>query len=473
MRHTSSPTHSQHHTPRAVALVSREYPPFFGGGIGTYARFIVPALADAGVNVHVITQAHDRTQPRTEFQGPVTVHRVPVTVGRGGWTTAALRFAIGAAKIVDRLWATNAIDAVEYPECEAAGAVALLGGACTPNPRNNAATPPTIVQLHTPSEQLFALGSLSSRQIDPALAAYFILERHAITRAHAVLAPSTFIAHWAHQRYNLPDVPEVIHYAAQPQSDPLPPSPPHADPCVLYAGRLEPRKGVEPLCIAWNRVHEAHPNATLVLAGADTAGAPDGGSMRAYLNQILTPEARAQTRFLGRISPHALKEEAARADLCVIPSLWENFPNTCIEAMQNSRAVLASDNGGMREMFQGTIAGETCRAGDPHHLAHTMTAMLSEGKQHLAERGRVARAHITELCKPSRIAQQRIAHFQRVINTHRSAQTTAKAKSNTAANPLDFWRTTHAILAGTHTTDLPELPPQLAQWAGATRGAHA
>jgi len=448
--------------PLRVAIVSREYPPFYGGGIGTYARCIVPALVDAGVRVHVITQAYDRTQPRCEFGRGVTVHRVPAPVRMGGWTNTAIRFAEGAARKVDELWARGEIDIVEYPECEAAGSVAMLGICGTPAAPERGSRPPTIVQLHTPSEQLFALGSLSSRVFDASLSVYFDLERLAIEKADCVLAPSAFIANWAADRYDLPRVPDVIPYAAEPPEAPLPQPVQSDPPCVLYAGRLEPRKGVEPLCIAWNRVAAAHPNAQLVMAGADTSGAPDGGSMRAYLSEVLTPEAGRRVRFLGRISATVLREQAARSDLCVIPSLWENFPNTCIEAMSNGRAVLASDNGGMREMFEGTNAGQTFRAGDPDDLAARMIGMLAEGREQLHRRGTEGFEWITKICNPATIAALRIEHFRRVIGE-------ASCRKD-AGSGLGFWKRMERTLSGTRGEDLPALPAEIARWVGAERG---
>lgn len=445
--------------PLRVAIVSREYPPFFGGGIGTYARWIVPALTAAGVRVHVITEAHDRTQPRVEIDGLTTIHRVPVGIGRGGWTNAAARFSIQAGRVVSKLWRSGQVDIAEFAECEAGGLATLLL-------RGGSNHIPTIIQLHTPSEQLFVLRSLTSRRLDHSLTTYFQSERLAMTLADAILAPSQFIADWASAHYGFKNPPAVIPYATGPLPPP-PPSPPSNQPItVLYIGRIEPRKGVESLIRAWNGVINQFPNARLHLAGADTSGAPDGGSMRAYLLEQLDESARNRVVFLGRLGSEALGNEYARANLCVIPSLWENFPNTCIESMSHARAVLVGDQGGMREMIGTTQAGLTFKAGDEHDLQSTLISMLKQGHEHLTQRGRVGRARIEHLCDPERIATLRIEHYRSVINDSRPS---SSLRVSCAEQAKSAWVGFERTMANADTAiDLPKLTDQVEQWVHRT-----
>lgn len=444
-----------------IALVSREYPPFFGGGIGTYARWVVPALASAGVRVHVVTEAHDATHPRVELEGMVTVHRVPVSTGRGGWTSAAARFSINAGRVVANLTRRGAIDVAEFAECEAAGAATLLM-------RGAGRAIPTVVHLHTPSELLYELRSLSVRRLDASLGAYFEGERLAIRLADVVCAPSHFIARWAESHYSLSDTPTVIPYALGPVDAPPPPA---RQPVVLYAGRIEPRKGVESLILAWKHVIARHPGARLRLAGADTAGAPDGGSLKAYLLSLLDDTQRRTVQFLGRLRPEELAAEYAGASVCVVPSLWENFPNTCIEALTNARPVVVSDNGGMSEMFEGTDAGLVFRAGEPLALADALAGLLSEPAERLADRGRAGRARVLSVCDPARVARLRVEMYMRAIER---AATTGGQEGRTAG-VLSEWKRCEDLLRGrTDTLSMPVIDGPIARWielSGATGGA--
>jgi glycosyltransferase involved in cell wall biosynthesis len=438
-------------TPLSVAIVSREYPPFYGGGIGTYARWIVPALAAAGVRVHVITQAYDRTCPRLMTEGLVTTHRIQVGMGHGGWPNAAVRFSIRAARLIASLTRQGRIDVAEFAECEAAGIASLLF---------NSARPPTIVQLHTPSELLFELRSHTNQRLDVPHRFYFELERMAMNLADEILAPSHFIADWARAQYDFKRPPAVIPYA----TGHLPAPPPAADDeggrVVLYAGRIEPRKGVEPLILSMNRVMRDDESVRLRLAGADTSGSVEGGSMRAYLQTLLGAHASDRVEFLGRLNAAHLHEEYARASICVIPSLWENFPNTCIESMSHARAVIVSDNGGMREMVGDTDAGLIFKAGDPDDLCRALSKMLSESRERLDQRGTLARKRIEAMCHPNTIAQKRVQHYQEVIDRYRSSS----PAQNTSCT-LSEWRGIEESLSGDlRSFNTPTIPQALRHW---------
>jgi len=62
-------------------------------------------------------------------------------------------------------------------------------------------------------------------------------------------------------------------------------------------------------------------------------------------------------RLLEPMPRPELLERIARADVCILPSLLENYPNTCIEAMSAARVVLGSRHGGMAEMIEHGVSG--------------------------------------------------------------------------------------------------------------------
>jgi glycosyltransferase involved in cell wall biosynthesis len=47
----------------------------------------------------------------------------------------------------------------------------------------------------------------------------------------------------------------------------------------------------------------------------------------------------------------AIPTQLALVDMCVFPSIWENFPNVCLEAMAAGRGVIGSSSGGMSDML--------------------------------------------------------------------------------------------------------------------------
>lgn len=439
----------------SIALVSREYPPFYGGGIGTYARWIVPALTEQGVRVHVVTEAHDRVCPRVEHHGLVSVHRVPVTLGPGGWASAAMSFSVNAGRKIRELYERGVIDIAEFAECEAAGAATQLMNACSTHV-------PTVVHLHTPSEVLHALRSFSSKPVDAILASYFLSERLSILSADRVCAPSRFIADWAQGAYDLVETPCVIPYAVGPVVDAidLPESP-----SALYIGRIEPRKGIEVLIRAWECVLDYVPDATLRLAGGDTATASDGGSFHAYLVSLMSDRVRESVSFLGRLRSGSLDAEYARASVCVIPSLWENFPNTCIESMTRARPVVVSENGGMAEMVGATEAGEVVPVGESQPLAEAIVRTLQLPQSERTRRGLLGRQQILKMCDPKNVANQRVAMYLDTIRRAQQRGHHAEGTRMNARSRAKVWSLLRSMSVGD--LDLyapPVFKPAVAQW---------
>jgi glycosyltransferase involved in cell wall biosynthesis len=373
----------------------------------------------------------------------------------------AVRFAAAAGRKVAELARAGQIDLAEFAECEAAGAAYSLlrhiapGGADRRWP-----AVPTVVHLHTPSEVLLVLRSFCSGVLTPGFAGYVLAERAGILGADALCAPSAFIADWAQRHYHLPDTPTVIPYAM----DALPPQPPPAQKRrILYVGRIEPRKGVEPLVRAWVQIASAHPGWSLRLAGADTTTSAAGTSLRGHLFGLIPPELRGRIHFLGALRPELLAVEYAEASLCVVPSLWENYPSTCIEAMSHARAVLVSDEGGMREMIGDTAAGETFRSGDVADLARALSSMLNEGPDRLATRGRCGRGSIAALCDKASVASRRIAFYRSVI-----ARAAAGPRRVDPMWRLSIWRDLERVTRGVEpAVALPRLRPRITQWIGA------
>lgn len=436
-----------------IALVSREFPPVFGGGIGTAMAHTASALVAAGHTVHVVTMGGEGTSNPVDG---LFVHRVPESVQGADWWSSRADFAVRAARTVESLARESAIDVAEFPECEAPALVHCIAQT-TDGPRV-----PTVVQLHTPTEVLFALRSAAYDHPCPSLWNAIAAERACIGLADAVYAPSQCIAMWAAEWWNLAEAPPVVPYPHAPHL-PSPASIPSDAPrVVLYAGRLEPRKGVVPLALAWNTVAERHPDAVLMLAGADTSHAVTAGSVRRRMQELLTPRAARAVVFGGAVPPVELAALMDRASACVVPSLWENFPNVAIEAMIHARPLVVSDRGGMTEMLGGCGAGIVFRAGDPESLARALSTLLGESLDALTRRGIAGRQAIERLCDPIGTTSARISVYRAAI---------ARAGSRDSGSRAHWLYEAHRALHATlhdgepHTPrSIPDFGAEVSQW---------
>jgi glycosyltransferase involved in cell wall biosynthesis len=158
-------------------------------------------------------------------------------------------------------------------------------------------------------------------------------------------------------------------------------------PCVLFAGRLVPEKGIAVLLDAWRRVRTP---GTLVVVG----GGPLADAVRA------TPGAR----FLGPLARVELPVAYALAEATVVPSIptarfREPWALVCNEAMHQACPVIATT-------AVGAVAGGLVRdgetgivvpAGDPPALAAAIERLLADAglRARLGAAGREAVAGYT------------------------------------------------------------------------------
>lgn len=151
---------------------------------------------------------------------------------------------------------------------------------------------------------------------------------------------------------------------------------------ILFVGTLEPRKNVERLVRAFERVAPRHPEARLVLVGPEGWR---GGPLARLLDESGVRERIELTGFLPAAELRARYEEA---DVFAYPSLYEGFGLPVLEAMEAGTAVLTSNVSSIPE-----VAGDAAVLVDPRsvgEVASGLDRLLSDPslRRDLARRGR-------------------------------------------------------------------------------------
>jgi len=281
---------------------------------------------------------------------------------------------------------------------------------------------PLVLHLHSPD---FCI-TRANRQPRYRLPGYWVgrMERFCMLAAEGILSPSAFLAgEVAAEAPQLSGAIEVIPYPYAPL-----PSPETAldrgD--LVFFGRLEPRKGVMELVEACDHLWSRGRDFRLTLIGDDTPFGPRGVSVGEWLRWRYRRriESGLLTIHGTALAPEALWQRLERAWAVIVPSVWENYPNVCIEAMSLGKLVIASTSGGQAEMI-GTDgdSGILFSWEKPGDCASAIEQALSLSVEQVQTIGARARERITALTSFEAVLPQRLAHFERVIADRRPRRT--------------------------------------------------
>lgn len=131
---------------------------------------------------------------------------------------------------------------------------------------------------------------------------------------------------------------------------------------IMFAARNEWVKGGDVLLRAARTVHQAFPRAQFIFFGYHQSanGKPD------YVT------------FHPFIPKEDLFKHYQRATICVIPSRWDNSPNTVYEAMAAGKPVVATNVGGIPEIVVNRKTGLLVEPGNSEQLAQALIQLLSK-----------------------------------------------------------------------------------------------
>ncbi|MGP1273101.1 MAG: glycosyltransferase family 4 protein [Phycisphaerales bacterium] len=394
-------------------LVSREFPPKSGGGIGTYAASMVRGLIASGERVVVVT-SHAAARQDDDLGG-ATVIRLPLESDER-W--AGPHASIASAEM-HRLWRELGPHSVFsrqiaslMPELLDRFGVGVVEGCDTGAPlwhllEARAASSwadrvRVITHVHSPSAWIERL----NRRLEPGRWMHSLQRRECEqTRwSDGVITPSAGMARWAAAHWGVEA--DVIRYPLAGAPVSVEPEP-TARGDAVFVGRLEYRKGIDTLLRAWPRVETER---RLHLVGRDVLDYRTDEPIGAGLLERMPSAARSRVVAHGSLEPQRVAAMQRAAGVVVVPSPDDNFPWTCIEAMAAGRIVVAAAAGGAAEMIEDGRSGLLVPPGDEGALADAMTLALGMDEGERVEMGGRAERRIAELCDASAVIDARLAH---------------------------------------------------------------
>lgn len=387
-----------------LCLVTREFAPFRGWGAGTYASLAAQALAQAGHEVHVLTDDARCVREGPQLRSDVRFHLIDLStfpMNLRAYASELMRYSLGARHALESLHAAHPFDYIEFPD--------FLGEAyCTLRARRTMGTLAGAVigvRTHMTIRHIRAINR--DDWIEEERATCEHMEAWSLAHADILLAPCEAIARRIRERVATPL--RVVHLpipleaqraelGVQPRSE-------SAQPTIVFAGRYEWRKGPHVLLEAAQHLLRQGVDLRVRFIGEDTDTAPLRTSMRDWLTRRIDPAFADRFTFEPRASRPQLGALYASATVVCVPSVWENFPFACTEAMACGACVVGSDAGGMAEIIENDVSGLLFKGEHALDLADVLRRALHDAPL----RARLATAapqRIAAICDPARIARE-------------------------------------------------------------------
>lgn len=405
-----------------ICLISREYPPDTGwGGVGAYTYQSANALKKLGHDVEVISLTAESVNTSTPNKTRLTSNGI--TIHRVEWEEAmeelnlllisaesshlVLKSGIAIWKKFIELHGQNPFDVVEAPEHLAQGFFQSI-----------TKVSPLVLTLHTPHSKFVAE---NFHNVSASFDNQFIcmLERLAMVEADLLLAPSEDLAGFVSSDTGiaLDDI-QIVRNPVNTQA--FCPKGKRAiqnnnNIRVMFVGRLEERKGVQHFVRAIPSVLKENRNIEFLIVGNDTNTADNGTSMKAHLEKELKASGCLDSvTFVSHVPLHEMPEYYRSADISVIPSLYDNAPYTCIEALASGNPVIVSSFGGTKEYVVENVTGLVVPGANPDALKEAILSIANDEKKR-STMSKAARQYAVSVLDTTVYADNKIALYEQAI----------------------------------------------------------
>jgi len=174
---------------------------------------------------------------------------------------------------------------------------------------------------------------------------------------------------------------------------------------ILYVGQFAFFKAPMILADAFEQIVAQHPDATLtwVCSSRDHQAAA----------ALLSAHARGQVTFMDWVEQDKLIEMYDDHGVFLFPSFFEGFGKTFLEAMARGLAVVASDEGGAKDLIEHGHNGLLVPVGDAQAMAAGCLSLLSNA-QYAREIGQNARERALHYSW-DRVAEETSSFYRRLI----------------------------------------------------------
>ncbi len=182
---------------------------------------------------------------------------------------------------------------------------------------------------------------------------------------------------------------------------------------VLFVGRLVREKGVDTLLDAFPAILDRRPSTRLVIAGTG----PHEDHLR---GRAAAMGLGGRVHFAGYLDDRGRNLLYGWATTAVVPSYYEPFGLTALEAMAAGAPLVVSDTGGLAEVVTHGETGLKVPPANPGELAGAVLALLGD-RERAARLAAAARRAVRERFTWQEVAARTEAVYEQVVEAARSS----------------------------------------------------
>jgi glycosyltransferase involved in cell wall biosynthesis len=238
-----------------------------------------------------------------------------------------------------------------------------------------------------------------------------ILQRYSFKRAKGISSPSSFQKKLFEKEWNktaevmvIPN-PVALDDFTEPQ-----PSNEKGPKTIFYAGRIADVKGIWPLLKAFSQVIKRIPEVKLIMAGA-----PHVSIRRNAIDSFLEGHnITDKVELPGYIQRDKIKEYYKKCSVYAVPSYYETFCISAVEAMYYGKPVVGSSGTALEEIVEDGVTGSLVPPGDDTALADALLKLVDDDE--LARcMGEAGCKKVSREYQPNFIAQKTVKFYEEVL----------------------------------------------------------
>ncbi len=152
---------------------------------------------------------------------------------------------------------------------------------------------------------------------------------------------------------------------------------------MLVIGRLQACKGVKILADALQKSVEENNETTITWIGSDTYTAPYGSTWEKYLKRKYPSIWQKNFLWKKEVNTSEISNMIHSASAVIIPSLWETFGYTAIEAAAAGIPVIITEGTGSNYLFKDSRNASIVPSGNAEQLLQTMRQHIAHSSENM------------------------------------------------------------------------------------------